>query len=130
MRAKGIVNENPEIVSLLDKEFQDKSDAIPVERKKDGTFSAKSSVMSREGMEQLSSFVDRKLRAIGREILDGSISLNPYERGDEKACTYCPYAKVCGFDVGIPGCKMREIEEASNEEILARMKEELQRPQR
>ncbi len=130
LRAKGIVNENPEIVSLLDKEFQDKSDAIPVERKKDGTFSTKSSVMSREGMEQLSSFVDRKLRAIGREILDGSISLNPYERGDEKACTYCPYAKVCGFDVGIPGCKMREIEEASNEEILARMKEELQRPQR
>ncbi|MCR5461205.1 MAG: exodeoxyribonuclease V subunit gamma [Acetatifactor sp.] len=128
LRAKGIVNENPDVVRLLDGEFQEKSDAIPVERKKDGTFTAKSSVMSREGMEKLSSFVDHKLRAIGREILDGNIALNPYERGDEKACTYCPYAKVCGFDPGIPGCKTRKIEDLPKETILKLMEDEMQSP--
>ncbi|MBO4515574.1 MAG: PD-(D/E)XK nuclease family protein [Lachnospiraceae bacterium] len=128
LRAKGIVNENPDVVKLLDGDFEGKSDAIPVERKKDGTFTAKSSVMSREGMEKLSSFVDHKLRAIGREILNGNIALNPYERGDEKACTYCPYAKVCGFDPGIPGCKTRKIEDLPKEEILKLMEEELQPP--
>lgn len=130
LRAKGIVNENPDVVRLLDGEFQEKSDAIPVERKKDGTFTAKSSVMSREGMEKLSSFVDHKLRAIGREILDGNIALNPYERGDEKACTYCPYAKVCGFDPGIPGCKTRKIEDLPKETILKLMEDEMQSQQK
>ncbi|MBR4733179.1 MAG: PD-(D/E)XK nuclease family protein [Lachnospiraceae bacterium] len=128
LRAKGIVNENPDVVKLLDGDFEGKSDAIPVERRKDGTFTAKSSVMSREGMEKLSSFVDHKLCAIGREILDGNVALNPYERGDEKACTYCPYAKVCGFDPCIPGCKTRKIEDLPKETILKLMEDEMQSP--
>lgn len=123
LRARGIVNENPEVVKLLDGEFTDKSDVIPVERKKDGTYTARSGVMSREGMAVISEFVNKKLTAIGREILDGKIALNPYERGDENACTYCPYGKTCGFDRSIPGCAVRALEELPKEEILRKMEE-------
>ncbi|MBE5862431.1 MAG: helicase-exonuclease AddAB subunit AddB [Lachnospiraceae bacterium] len=127
LRAKGIVNENAEIVKLLDGEFLDKSTAIPVERNKNGSYSANSKVMSKESMEKLSNYVNYKLREIGQEILDGNIALNPYERGDETACDYCPYAKVCGFDAGIPGCRTRVIEDMAPEEVLVRMEEVLKK---
>lgn len=124
LRAKGIVNDSPEIVRLLDGEFSEKSDAIPVERKKDGTFSAKSSVMSGEDLDQVSSFVTRKISDLGKRIMDGDISLSPYERGKENACEYCPYGKACGFDRSLPGCGTRALEELSSEEILAKMREQ------
>ncbi|MBR3507983.1 MAG: exodeoxyribonuclease V subunit gamma [Lachnospiraceae bacterium] len=123
LRAKGIVNETPEIVKLLDGEFTEKSDAIPVERNKNGSYSKNSSVLSREHMENLSAYVTEKLRSIGREVMDGNISLNPYEKGDDNACTFCPYGKVCGFDPSIPGCQKRVLEDLTDEEILRRMAE-------
>lgn len=38
LRTTGIVNDSAEVINLLDKEFADKSDVIPVQRKKDGSY--------------------------------------------------------------------------------------------
>ena len=62
-----------------------------------------------------------KVAEIGREILDGTISLNPYEKGSEDACTYCAYRKVCGFEISLPGCGKRKLEDMDREEALYRM---------
>ena len=124
LRTRGIVNESSEVVDRLDGEFTDKSDVIPVERKKDGAYSARASVMSREELEEISAYVSRKLGSIGAEILDGKISQNPYERGLENACTYCVYRKVCGFDPAIPGCRRRKLEELSKEEVFEKIRQE------
>ena len=97
---------------------------IPVERKKDGSFSARSSVLSGEELRTVSDYVSRKIAEIGREILDGTISLNPYEKGSEEACTYCTYKKVCGFEPAMPGCTKRRLEDMDREEALKRMGEE------
>lgn len=121
LRMNGVVNSRPEIVEWLDGTMGDKSDVIPVERKKDGTFSARSSVMSREELKVLSDYVSHKVRSIGRQILDGVITLNPYEKGTEEACTYCSFRKVCGFEPGIPGCGKRTLEDLGREEALERM---------
>ena len=51
LRTTGIVSENEKVVSLLDKNFSGKSLVIPVERKKDGSFSARSSTIAREDYE-------------------------------------------------------------------------------
>ena len=88
LRMNGVVNSDPEVVERLDRYMQDKSVVIPVEKKKDGSFSARSGVLSREEMQLISSYVDAKIRSIGREILDGKIAANPYEKGNEEACTY------------------------------------------
>ena len=94
LRMGGVVNSAPEIVELLDKYMENKSDIIPVERKKDGSLSARSSVLSENELKTVSKYVSHKIAQIGREILDGTISLNPYEKGSEEACTYCSYQKV------------------------------------
>lgn len=123
LRMNGVVNSAPHIVEMLDNTMESKSAVIPVERKKDGSFSARSSVLSGPELKTVSDYVSRKIAEIGREILDGTISLNPYEKGSEEACTYCTYRKVCGFEASLPGCGKRKLEELDREEALRRMEE-------
>lgn len=121
LRMNGVVNSDPGVVERLDRYMQDKSVVIPVEKKKDGSFSARSGVLSREEMQLISSYVDAKIRSIGREILDGKIVANPYEKGNEGACTYCAYKKVCGFDGSIPGYEKRQLEDLDKQALMQRM---------
>lgn len=123
LRMNGVVNSDPAVVERLDRFLQDKSKVIPVEKKKDGSFSARSGILSREEMQLVSSYVDTKIRKIGREILDGKIAANPYEKGNEEACTYCAYKKVCGFDVSIPGYEKRQLEDLDKQTLMQRMQE-------
>lgn len=121
LRMNGVVNSDPRVVERLDRYMQDKSVVIPVEKKNDGSFSARSGVLSREEMQLISSYVDAKIRSIGREILDGKIAANPYEKGNEEACTYCAYKKVCGFDGSIPGYEKRQLEDLDKQALMQRM---------
>ena len=123
LRMNGVVNSDPEVVERLDHYLQDKSAVIPVEKKKDGSFSARSGILSREEMQLVSAYVDTKIRQIGREILDGKIAANPYEKGNEEACTYCSYKKVCGFDGSIPGYEKRQLEDLDKQTLMQRMQE-------
>ena len=44
LRMNGVVNSDPAVVERLDRFLQDKSKVIPVEKKKDGSFSARSGI--------------------------------------------------------------------------------------
>lgn len=123
LRMNGVVNSDPAVVERLDRFLQDKSKVIPVEKKKDGSFSARSGILSREELQVVSAYVDAKIRDIGREILDGKIAANPYEKGNEEACTYCAYKKVCGFDGSIPGYEKRQLEDLDKQTLMQRMQE-------
>ena len=123
LRMNGVVNSDPAVVERLDRFLQDKSKVIPVEKKKDGSFSSRSGILSREELQVVSAYVDTKIRQIGREILDGKIAANPYEKGNEEACTYCAYKKVCGFDGSIPGYEKRQLEDLDKQTLMQRMQE-------
>ncbi len=125
LRATGVVNESEAVVQGLDESLTDRSDVVPVERKKDGSFSARSSVMGAADFKAVSAFVDQKIRQAGRQILDGRIALDPYVQGNKSACDYCPYQKVCGFDKKIEGFTLRELENLKEDEALLRIREEI-----
>lgn len=122
LRTTGVVNDSDRVIGLLDKSLSDKSLLVPVERRKDGSFSAGSSVISGEDYQVVSDFVNEKLKSFGREILGGNIAVNPYEQGEKKACTYCRFKSVCGFDRKIPGYECRSLPPLSEEEALQKMK--------
>lgn len=126
LRMNGVVNSDPAVVERLDRFLQDKSKVIPVEKKKDGSFSSRSGILSREEMQLVSAYVDTKIRQIGREILDGKIAANPYEKGNEEACTYCAYKKVCGFDGSIPGYEKRQLEDLDKQTLMQRMQDTME----
>ncbi len=122
LRMNGVVNDNLDVVERMDRYMQDKSTVIPVEKKKDGSFSARSSVMNQEELQIVSRYVNEKIKDIGREILAGDISLNPCEKGSTASCTYCTYKKICGFDPSVPGYEMRTLEEMDKTQALEKMK--------
>lgn len=84
LRTTGLVNSNEKVLSLLDRDFTDRSDVIPVQRRKDGSFTAASGVITDQDYGIVSSYVNERIRAFGKRILDGDISVNPYEMKGEK----------------------------------------------
>lgn len=73
---------------------------------------------------RLSRHVKRKLSRYGEEILNGNISLSPYELREEDACRFCSYHSVCGFDSRLEGCEKRQLEPLEKEEIWKKLEEE------
>lgn len=124
LRMTGIVNGDDTIITSLDKEFTDKSDIVPIERKKDGSYSVRSSVINPNDLQEVSDYVNHKIRQIGREILDGKIGINPCRQGTDTACDYCAFRSVCGFDGRIDGYQYRKLENLSGEEALEKIKKE------
>ncbi len=126
LRPTGVVNGEEKVIRSLDAGFAAKSDVIPVERKKDGSLSARSSVLPEEDFQVISQYVNLKIKELGTRILEGRIPLDPYIQPGggavRGACTYCPYGKVCGFDRRIPGFDRRELEKLTEEEALERMR--------
>ena len=123
LRTVGLLNESEEVLRLMDKDSTSKSDVIPVEWKKDGSLSARSQVATEEQIQQISNYVNQKIKHIGAGILRGEMALNPYEKGQQSSCTYCSYKNVCGFDKQMPGMAMRQLEELTEEQVYEKMAE-------
>jgi len=122
LRMKGLVNDDIDILKMLEKDLDGKSDILPVEIKKDGSYSNSSKVMSSEEIALLSSYTSKQIQKFCGEILTGSISKNPYERKDESACKYCAYKEVCGFDFSLPGYRRRKLEELPEEDTMEKIR--------
>ena len=105
----------------MDMDFEKKSDVIPVELKKDGSHSQRSSVASEEMFHRISDYVNHHIKETGEEIYQGNVEVKPFVQGQSSGCDYCPYKAVCGFDVKIPGFKERTGAKLQKEEILERM---------
>ena len=126
LRTTGVVSADEEVIRLLDGSFSDKSLLVPVERKKDGSFAASSSVITRENYRIVSEFVSRRIRQTGREILEGNIAINPCGDALESACTYCDYRAICSYDGRVGGYERRILPKLTQDEILMKMMEELE----
>ena len=117
LRPKGLVLENDMAIKKLDNNIGSSSDVIPIGIKKDGEFTASSSLIDDEFLGQASKYVSEKVIEIGNKILDGNIDVNPCQEGEWNSCIYCGYRAICKFDRNIEGYKMRAIEESEDEVI-------------
>lgn len=121
---QGLVNADPKIVKKMDQEAEAGSEILPIRFKKDGSYSASSSVAEEEQLLRLSRHVSRKLTEYGEQILQGDIRLSPYELREEDACRFCSYHSICGFDSRLKGCEKRHLEPMERDEIWEKLKEE------
>lgn len=124
LRMTGVVSAKEQVISLLDGDFTDKSLVIPVERKKDGSLSARSAVLEQQDYELISDFVSHKIRSFGRKILSGDIEINPCQQGNKDACAFCSFSQICEFEEA-EGCRKRILAGGEEEELLQRMREEI-----
>jgi len=132
LKMNGIVNSNTEVVKHLDHSFKSedggimpsvKSDTIPVESNKEGSFTKRSSVAEIAQLKSMEDFVKKTVSQFGRKILDGDTGIKPYRMGKRTACDYCPYNSICGFDIRIEGTSYRNLHSLSREDIWEEMTE-------
>lgn len=125
LRPSGLVRGDSQVIATLDRDLAagrvKKSAVIPAACNKDGSLSRTSSAATREQFAVLSSYVNRKIRSIGRKILDGNVEINPYQMRKRTACDFCQYRGICGFDERIPGYHFRNLAALEGEEIWRRM---------
>lgn len=112
----GLVNSDPDIIRLFDKEFTTESAVIPVAYTASGALSKRSGAVPTAKFKELGQFVSQKVEQFGEEILAGNIAINPYVKGDRSACTFCAFRSVCGFDESIQGFKYRRLAGVSSQE--------------
>ncbi len=126
LKTKGLINDDPENVLGLTGLTSGTSDIVNLGFNKDGSYSKRSSVINAEDMRLLTDYADYKLKKIGQEIISGNISKNPVKEDEQKdSCMYCSYKDICGFDVRLEGFDMKRIKKLTDDEILAKMREEL-----
>lgn len=125
LRPDGIVNQSEEVLKHLDIDMQGQSLVIPVARNKDGSLSKTSKVLGEEDFRVLAEFAEKKMKEIGKEILQGKTEIRPYAMGDRTACDFCPYKAVCGFDERILGYEYKNLGKFDRkEEVLEHMRKE------
>jgi ATP-dependent helicase/nuclease subunit B len=121
-RMQGLLLSDGESVKLMDESLNqgNKSAVIPVEFKKDGTFSARSQVADQSEWEVLRGSVRSQIRRIGKRIMDGDIAITPYRLDKRSPCTYCDFRPVCHFDSQVEGNPYQTLSKAGSREELWR----------
>ncbi len=131
LKMNGLVNSDHDMVKHQDKSFETegegvrpsvKSEVIPVESNKDGELTKRSQGASTEDIRLLLSHVRNLVGSIGEGILSGSTKAEPYKMGNHKACEYCPYKDVCGFDTKLASFEYKKLKILEKDEILERMR--------
>lgn len=118
----GLSSGDLKVLTLMDREIQEGSAVLPVRLKKDGGYTAGSSVAEEAQFQSLIGHVQKKLVEYGERILGGDIRMYPYELGEEDACRYCRYHSVCGFDRKLNGCEKRRLRPMNRQEIWEELK--------
>lgn len=121
LKLTGLVSSDKKVYREMDQYFAGTSDVIPVAENKDGTLSKRSKAVKKEQFHTLSSFVQEKMKELGRRMLDGEIAAVPFERKTQTGCDYCIYRSICRMDPKLPGTHYRRLKEYSEEMIWKKM---------
>lgn len=119
-RMEGLVLADGEAVRLMDESLEEsgKSAVVPVEYKKDGSFSARSQVADGAQWDTLRRAVRRNISKIGKRIVDGDVDIAPYRLGKRSPCTVCEFRPVCQFDGQLEGNRHHALRRPASKDEL------------
>ena len=123
-KMKGLILADVKVAKMQDNNLQIKtgSKIIPAYIDSKGELNAKkSSIASKEEFEKLQKYVNKTIKEIANEILDGNIELKPYYKKKQTPCEYCIYKNICGFDKEVFKTKYRFVNKISREEFFSRI---------
>ncbi|MCL2437087.1 MAG: PD-(D/E)XK nuclease family protein [Clostridiales bacterium] len=110
-RMDGVVVNKASVIDNIAGDFQKRSNIIPVQKLNDGTIKGNSAgnLLTESEFQELQDAVDKKVRALCNELIDGCIDIRPKKSGDITACTYCGYKSICAFDTAFDGYQYENV---------------------
>ncbi|HDR4449776.1 TPA: helicase-exonuclease AddAB subunit AddB [Bacillus cereus] len=125
-KMKGLVLGDADVVRLMDNKLSTgSSDIISAGLKKDGSFSARSSIASEQEFNVLQKYVHHTFENIGKDITEGVIDIAPYKMGNKAACTFCNFKSVCQFDESLEDNQFRSLKDMKDSEAMEKIREEV-----
>lgn len=123
---KGLVLRDPVTITLMDETLENGGSSliVPAEIRKDGSLSARSKTASKNEFDEMRRFVRHKYQEAGNKILDGEVTINPYNLQEKTPCQFCPFRSVCQFDPGSESEKYRYLKNEDPKTVLEKMKAE------
>ncbi|MGN0204109.1 MAG: helicase-exonuclease AddAB subunit AddB [Coprococcus sp.] len=113
----GLVLDDRDVIYHMDRNPDEAPKVLPIAFKKDGTLTAYSSAAPQENFEVLAWHVRKKTEQLGQEIFSGEIPVDPYYYGQRKACDFCSYKAICGFDTTIGGYGYHRMKKLKKDEV-------------
>ena len=117
-------NLSQDVAKHLDTNYTDESEGgykslyACFDTKKNGDFGAHSNCISIDDYRTIEGHVLHKMQQIGSDMYAGKIDASPMHKKDE-GCKYCPYSKVCEFDIRQPGFVNAKYIDASDKNIIS-----------
>ncbi|MBQ9314363.1 MAG: PD-(D/E)XK nuclease family protein [Clostridia bacterium] len=122
LRMKGVILSDARLLKAMDSNMIKESSVLDLSIKKDGSYTSKVPVASKEQFDNLMKHMKKILKKIGDEILSGNIKNEPIKKKNQTPCEYCDYKLICRFDKDL-GNQFRVINELKNEEVLKKISE-------
>lgn len=119
LKMPGWVVDDPEIIRLLDRQMDSRSDFLKLALKKDGTVYSNclAYVRSEDEFTLLLQHMEQVLIRTGEAIMDGQVGIEPYQLQQQSPCGYCRYRPVCQFDESLPENQYRKLPAVTDEII-------------
>ena len=125
-KMQGLILADSNIVRKMDTNLvSGSSNIVPAYIGKDGEVSDKQNTLNRKQFENLQNYMEKIIKQISEEILNGNIGIKPYYRTrDEKTpCEYCSYKAICQFNQTTKN-NYNYIPNANKEKILEKICQE------
>lgn len=128
LKMSGLLLKDINVVKAMDSDIESAySLIIPAAIKKDGNFTATSSVVTEEQFDILRKYVNDKMAELCEEMLSGEIKIAPCKNNNTPYCDYCDYSAICQFDISIENNKYKIVLKRSNDEAWKLIKDEVEK---
>jgi len=118
LKMKGLLLADPHLATMMDTEAEGgSSDLLPFAFKKDGSFTAYSSVATADQFRSLQSHVRRTVKELTMRMTAGEIAVSPFAQGMQIACQTCSFKPVCHFDPVLEGNEPRIFNKLNDGQI-------------
>lgn len=112
-RLDGIMLDDAEVIKSIAGEFTGYSKIFSIRDTKEGIKgTSEGKLLSSEEFLQLRKAVDSKIMDLCRDMVSGEIPAKPKKTKTSKACDYCQYKSVCGFDLAFEGFEYDTVGDA------------------
>lgn len=125
-KMQGLILADSNIVRKMDTNLvSGSSNIVPAYIGKDGEVSDKQNTLNRKQFENLQNYMEKIIKQISEEILNGNIGIKPYYRTRDKKtpCEYCSYKAICQFNQTTKN-NYNYIPNANKEKILEKICQE------